>query len=122
MQAFMVPMRLRVLVFLILGSAPLAFAGCPSQSAMATGYEISVTAVQLAAAYGAIANDGVLLAPTLVKTIRERGLLLPAVALTGYASAEDRQQALEAGFDDHLGKPVSPDMLVQVLENVIRRP
>ena len=44
---------------------------CPSQSAMATGYEISVTAVQLAAAYGAIANDGVLLAPTLVKTIRD---------------------------------------------------
>jgi cell division protein FtsI (penicillin-binding protein 3) len=44
---------------------------CPSQSAMATGYEISVTAMQLAAAYAAIANDGLLLVPTLVKEIRD---------------------------------------------------
>ncbi len=44
---------------------------CPSQTAMATGYEISVTAMQLAAAYGAIANDGLLLVPTLVKEIRD---------------------------------------------------
>lgn len=35
MQAFMVPMRLRVLVFLILGSAPLASAGCPKPGAVA---------------------------------------------------------------------------------------
>jgi cell division protein FtsI (penicillin-binding protein 3) len=44
---------------------------CPSQSSMAMGYEISVTAVQLAAAYGAIANDGLLLVPSLVKSIRD---------------------------------------------------
>lgn len=44
---------------------------CPSQTAIATGYEISVTAMQLAAAYGAIANDGLLLVPTLVKEIRD---------------------------------------------------
>jgi cell division protein FtsI (penicillin-binding protein 3) len=44
---------------------------CPSQSSIATGYEISVTALQLAVAYGAIANDGLLLVPTLVKSIRD---------------------------------------------------
>lgn len=44
---------------------------CPSQAAMSRGYEISVTAVQLAAAYGAIANDGLLLVPTLVRSIRD---------------------------------------------------
>ena len=44
---------------------------CPSQARIAIGYEISVTAVQLAAAYGAIANDGLLLVPTLVKSIRD---------------------------------------------------
>ena len=44
---------------------------CPSQASMAMGYEISVTAVQLAAAYGAIANDGLLLVPSLVKSIRD---------------------------------------------------
>ena len=44
---------------------------CPSQSRIAIGYEISVTPIQLAAAYGAIANDGLLLVPSLVKTIRD---------------------------------------------------
>jgi len=44
---------------------------CPSHTSMAMGYEISVTAVQLAAAYAAIANDGLLLVPTLVKEIRD---------------------------------------------------
>ena len=36
----------------------------------AMGYEIGVSSIQLAAAYGAIANDGVLMAPTLVREIR----------------------------------------------------
>lgn len=47
------------------------FWSCPSQAAMSRGYEISVTAVQLAAAYGAIANDGLLLVPTLIRSIRD---------------------------------------------------
>jgi cell division protein FtsI (penicillin-binding protein 3) len=34
------------------------------------GYEFGVTALQLAAAYGAIANDGLLLTPTLVRELR----------------------------------------------------
>jgi membrane peptidoglycan carboxypeptidase len=37
------------------------------------GYEFGVTPVQLAAAYGAIANDGLLLTPTLVREIRSPG-------------------------------------------------
>jgi cell division protein FtsI (penicillin-binding protein 3) len=37
---------------------------------MAMGYELGVTPVQLAAAYGTIANDGLLLTPTLVREIR----------------------------------------------------
>ncbi|HUF36475.1 MAG TPA: penicillin-binding transpeptidase domain-containing protein [Gemmatimonadales bacterium] len=41
-----------------------------TRASMAMGYEFGVTPVQLAAAYGAIANDGVLLAPTLVREIR----------------------------------------------------
>jgi signal transduction histidine kinase len=56
----------------------------------------------------------------LVGRIRSNGLTIPAVALTGYASASDRAQAIEAGFNDHLGKPVSPDELVKVLARVAR--
>jgi len=33
------------------------------------------------------------------------------VALTGYGREEDRQRALQAGFDHHLVKPVDPDAL-----------
>jgi cell division protein FtsI (penicillin-binding protein 3) len=38
---------------------------------MAMGYEFEVTPVQLAAAYAAIANDGILLSPTLVREVRD---------------------------------------------------
>jgi cell division protein FtsI (penicillin-binding protein 3) len=41
-----------------------------TRASMAMGYELGVTPVQLAAAYGAIANDGLLLTPTLVREIR----------------------------------------------------
>ena len=41
---------------------------------------------------------------------------LHLIALTGYGQAEDRRRALEAGFDDHLVKPVEPEKLQQALE------
>ena len=41
-----------------------------TRASLAMGYEFGVTPVQLAAAYGAIANDGVLLWPTLVREVR----------------------------------------------------
>jgi PAS domain S-box-containing protein len=37
------------------------------------------------------------------------------VAVTGYGQAEDRRQALAAGFDLHVTKPVDPSMLDQML-------
>jgi cell division protein FtsI (penicillin-binding protein 3) len=42
-----------------------------TRASMAMGYEFGVTPVQLAAAYGAIANDGLLVTPTLVREIRD---------------------------------------------------
>jgi len=38
---------------------------------------------------------------------------VPAIALTAYARPEDRERALEAGFDTHIGKPVDPVALVR---------
>jgi CheY-like chemotaxis protein len=55
-----------------------------------------------------------------VRAMRARGMTVPAVALTGYASAADRAQAIEAGFNDHLGKPVVPEELVQVITRAAR--
>ncbi|MGH7671489.1 MAG: peptidoglycan D,D-transpeptidase FtsI family protein [Gemmatimonadales bacterium] len=42
----------------------------PSGASLAIGYELAVTPLQLAAAYGAIANDGVLLQPALIREVR----------------------------------------------------
>jgi cell division protein FtsI (penicillin-binding protein 3) len=42
-----------------------------TRASLAMGYEFEVTPVQLAAAYAAIANDGILLAPTLVREVRD---------------------------------------------------
>jgi signal transduction histidine kinase/CheY-like chemotaxis protein len=36
---------------------------------------------------------------------------LRLIALTGWGQEDDRRRALEAGFDHHLTKPVSPDLL-----------
>ncbi len=41
-----------------------------SQASLAMGYELSVTSLQLIAAYGALANGGVLMRPYIVKEIR----------------------------------------------------
>ncbi|HEX5634152.1 MAG TPA: penicillin-binding protein 2, partial [Gemmatimonadales bacterium] len=41
-----------------------------SRASVAMGYEFGVTALQLASAYAAIANDGVLLTPSLVREVR----------------------------------------------------
>ncbi|HEX4602264.1 MAG TPA: penicillin-binding transpeptidase domain-containing protein [Gemmatimonadales bacterium] len=42
----------------------------PSAASLAMGYEFSVTPIQVAAAYAALANDGVLLVPALVREVR----------------------------------------------------
>ena len=45
----------------------------------------------------------------------EQRELLPAVALTGGVREEDSASALEAGFQRHLSKPVSPNQLVSAI-------
>lgn len=45
----------------------------------------------------------------------QSGLRLYAIALTGLASLEDRDAALQAGFDDHIAKPVVPALLLEKL-------
>ncbi|MBE9124360.1 PAS domain S-box protein [Tychonema sp. LEGE 07199] len=40
---------------------------------------------------------------------------LPAVALTAYASEQDRARAIDAGYDEHLAKPIDPARFASVL-------
>jgi two-component system CheB/CheR fusion protein len=44
---------------------------------------------------------------------RHRGIRL--IALTGYGQSSDREATAQAGFDDHLVKPVHPSELLRVL-------
>jgi len=46
---------------------------------------------------------------------------IPAVALTAYASDEDCSQALSAGFQLHLAKPIEPESFVSSLASVLGR-
>ena len=44
---------------------------------------------------------------------------MPAVALTAFASAEDRARALEAGFDAHVAKPINTAILHASLVEIL---
>jgi PAS domain S-box-containing protein len=59
----------------------------------------------------------------LVRELRgsERWAETPVIALTAYARAEDRAQAISLGFTAHLGKPFSPRALVALVADVIRK-
>ena len=46
---------------------------------------------------------------------------IPAVALTAYATDEDRSQALSAGFQVHVSKPIEPESFVSCLASVLGR-
>ena len=58
----------------------------------------------------------------LIRQIRqdetEHGGFLPAIALTGYARAEDRARILAAGFQAHVPKPVDPGELTAAIATV----
>lgn len=56
----------------------------------------------------------------LVRSIRQRESgraepALPAIALTAFGRAEDRDKALASGFDEHLAKPIKPHRLVEAI-------
>ncbi|HEY9859646.1 MAG TPA: response regulator, partial [Candidatus Obscuribacterales bacterium] len=46
------------------------------------------------------------------------GRHIPAIALTAYAQMEDRQQALAAGFQHYLSKPVNLAELINLIASL----
>jgi PAS domain S-box-containing protein len=47
---------------------------------------------------------------------------LPIIAMTANALASDREMCLEAGMNDHIAKPIDPDLLFGVLLRWVKRP
>ena len=62
---------------------------------------------------------------SLIRTIRRReaehGGFLPALALTGYAQAEDRARSLAEGFQAYISKPVEPRNLTDAIAAITHR-
>jgi CheY-like chemotaxis protein len=52
----------------------------------------------------------------LARKVTQAGLSTALVALTGYGRDEDRKAALEAGFTQHLVKPLTPECLYDTLK------
>ena len=59
----------------------------------------------------------------LIESIRqlpeEKGGTVLAIALTVYAGEPDRQRAISAGFQQHLIKPIDPEVLVQAILDLL---
>lgn len=50
-----------------------------------------------------------------LKSVRERGCRVPAIALTAFARSEDRKRSMHAGYQAHLSKPVEPPELLATI-------
>lgn len=61
---------------------------------------------------------------TLMRQVRQRspeqGGQIPAIALTAYAGEYDQRQALAAGFQRHISKPVEPEALVKAIALLVK--
>jgi CheY-like chemotaxis protein len=66
-------------------------------------------------------EDGYMLIRRLRSREEKQGGEIPAVALTAYAGREERQQAISAGFQAHLSKPVEPRHLAKIISSLVRR-
>jgi signal transduction histidine kinase/ActR/RegA family two-component response regulator len=67
-------------------------------------------------------KDGYALVRQIRRHEAEHGGFLPAVALTGFARAEDRTRVLAAGFQAHVAKPFDPAELTAAIAAVARGP
>ncbi|MEG4442701.1 response regulator [Microcoleus sp. AT9_B5] len=63
--------------------------------------------------------DGYKLICQIIQLSTEEGGKIRAIALTAYAGETNQQQALAAGFQRHLPKPVEPETLVETIEQLL---
>jgi PAS domain S-box-containing protein len=63
--------------------------------------------------------DGFALLQELRKLPEDHGGRVPAIAVTAYATVEDRRRALDAGFVAHIAKPYAPNALIVTIARAV---
>jgi CheY-like chemotaxis protein len=66
-------------------------------------------------------EDGYELIKKLRKLRLKRAKEIPVVALTAYATDDDRERTLSAGFQVHVAKPIEPEALVRSIAGAAGR-
>jgi PAS domain S-box-containing protein len=64
--------------------------------------------------------DGYMLMQQIRSRLPNQGGTIPAIALTAYARDLDQQQAIAAGFQMHLTKPVEPEQLISAIVSLFK--
>jgi signal transduction histidine kinase/CheY-like chemotaxis protein len=108
----------RELVTTILGQSGARVGAAESAKTALAQLDVEVPAL-IIADIGMPGEDGL----SMIRRIRQRpaagGALVPAIALSAYARAEDRQAALEAGFDDFVTKPAMPAEILRAVDRAL---
>ncbi|MBX9254927.1 response regulator [Desmonostoc muscorum CCALA 125] len=65
--------------------------------------------------------DGYMLLRQIRSRSREQGGQILAIALTAYAGEGNEQQAMEAGFQAHISKPIDPVQLIETIANLVQK-
>ncbi|MDR5856038.1 PAS domain-containing protein [Caballeronia sp. LZ062] len=102
-------------------SAVLQSAGaavCDADSAAAARRCIAAQAFDVVLSdIGMPGEDGYLL----MRSLREAGWTMPAIAVTAFGTPEDKARARQAGFDMHCPKPVDPGALFRAITQLVAR-
>ena len=111
------PVNREVMMFLLedAGLAPEAASNGQEAVEMARrgGYALILMDMQMPIMNGVEATRAIRLLPAMAA--------IPILALTANAFAEDRDACLAAGMDTHIGKPVEPDALCEIVLHWLRK-
>lgn len=55
-----------------------------------------------------------------LQVLRSKSLMIPAIAVTAFAHEEDRQEALAAGYQCHLTKPIDLELLYSTIAALVK--
>lgn len=65
-------------------------------------------------------TDGITAAKTIRTLSRSDGAKVPIIAVTANAYSDDVERVLSAGMNEHLPKPIDPDLMIKKIKNLVK--